>query len=131
MTETISNSGKTTLPWLLVVDDEIEFMGFVREALEGEFEVKTARSTSEAEIHLGLRAFDVVLADHLMPGGMGLEFLMRTREHFPKMKRILMTGSLSSDLISRAQELADLSSYLIKPITIKQLRRALLRALAH
>jgi two-component system response regulator YesN len=114
---------------MLVVDDESELTGFVRDALEGEFDVETAQSTAEADMYLGLRAFDVVLADYMMPGETGLEFLMRSREHFPKMKRILMTGYLNPDLISRAQNLAELSSYLIKPVNLRQLRTAVLGAL--
>lgn len=131
MSETTSESSETALPTLLVVDDESELARFVKDALEGEFEVEMAHNTAEADMHLGLRYFDVVLADHMMPGETGLEFLMRSREHFPKMQRILMTGYLNPDLISRAQNLAELSSYLIKPISLKQLRTAVLGALAH
>ena len=131
MADDSPNSNESALPSLLVVDDESELTGFVRDALEGEFEVETAQSTAEADMHLGLRHFDVVLADHMMPGETGLEFLMRSREHFPQMKRILMTGYLNPELISRAQNLADLSSYLIKPINMQQLRTAVFGALAH
>lgn len=131
MAENSPNSAASTLPSLLVVDDESELTGFVRDALEGEFEVETAQSTAEADMHLGLRSFDVVLADHMMPGETGLEFLMRSRGHFPQMRRILMTGYLNPELISRAQSLADLSSYLIKPVNLQQLRTAVFGALAH
>ena len=131
MADDSPNSNESALPSLLVVDDESELTGFVRDALEGEFEVETAQSTAEADMHLGLRHFDVVLADYMMPGETGLEFLMRSREHFPQMKRILMTGYLNPELISRAQNLADLSSYLIKPINMQQLRTAVFGALAH
>ena len=116
---------------MLVVDDERPLTQFVQEALEGFVNVETAQNTSEADVQLGMQKFDLVLADHLMPGETGLDFLMRCNTHFPKMKRLLMTGYLNPDLISRAQTLANLSGYLIKPVNIAQLRTAVLGALAH
>lgn len=130
MDEVTSNPETASLPTLLVVDDESQLTGFVRDALEGQFEVETAQSTAEADIYLGLSKFDVVLADHMMPGENGLDFLMRCKEHFPQMKRILMTGYLNPELISRAQGLAGLSENLIKPVNLAQLQKAVFGALA-
>ena len=117
-------------PAVLVVDDENELLEVMRARLEDEYDVETANSTAEADVQMGLQPFDVVLVDHLMPGELGLDFLMRVREHFPKTKRILVTGYLNPDLISRAQMLADLSAYLIKPVDDKQLKAAVAGALA-
>ena len=117
------------LPSLLVIDDEVRLTEFVKEALEGIVEVETAQSVDEADMHLGLRSFDMVLADHLMPGETGLDFLVRTRKHFPEMKRLFITGYINPELISRAQNLADLSGYLIKPVNIAQLRETVQSAL--
>lgn len=99
--------------------------------LREDYQVETAASTAEADIQMGSMHFDLVLVDHLMPGEVGLDFLMRVREHFPQTRRILITGYLNPELISRAQQLADLSGYLIKPINSTQLKAAVIGALAH
>ncbi len=128
MTSESASAGRR--PSVLVVDDEAELLEVMRLRLADDYEVETANSTAEADVQMGLQHFDVVLVDHLMPGELGLDFLMRVREHFPKTKRILVTGYLNPDLISRAQTLAELSAYLIKPVDDKQLKAAVAGALA-
>lgn len=117
-------------PSILIVDDEPQLLDVMRLRLEDEFDVEVALSAAEADVQLGLQPFDLVLVDHLMPDELGLDFLMRVRQHFPRMKRILITGYLNPELISRAQTLADLAGYLIKPVTAAQLRAAVVGALS-
>lgn len=64
-----------------------------------------------------------------MLGESGLDFLMRARKHFPQTKRILITGYMNPDLISRAQTLAELSACLVKPVSREQLLAAVQSAL--
>lgn len=116
---------------ILIVDDEELMREVLAEHLRRDYEVETAASTAEADIHMGSQHFDLVLVDHLMPNEVGLDFLMRVKDHFPKTRRILITGYLNPELISRAQQLADLSAYLIKPINATQLKAAVTGALAH
>ncbi|GAB5561711.1 MAG: hypothetical protein SynsKO_33580 [Synoicihabitans sp.] len=125
----MSESGKAR-PSVLVVDDEAPLLEIIQKQLQDEFRVETASSAEEADLHLGSASFDLVLADHMMPGEAGLDFLMRVREHFPETKRILMTGYLNPELISRAQSLAGLSAYLIKPVSAEQLLAAVRGALS-
>lgn len=65
-----------------------------------------------------------------MPGENGLDFLMRARKHFPQTKRILITGYMNPDLISRAEALAGLNACMVKPVSRKQLLAAVQSALA-
>ena len=116
---------------ILIVDDEELMREVLAEHLRSDYEVETAASAAEADIQLGSMRFDLVLVDHLMPNEVGLDFLMRVRAHFPETRRLLITGYLNPDLISRAQQLADLSGYLIKPINATQLKAAVTGALAH
>lgn len=116
---------------ILIVDDEELMREVLAEHLKTDYEVETAASTAEADIHMGSAPFDLVLVDHLMPGELGLDFLMRVKDHFPATRRILITGYLNPELISRAQQLAELSGYLIKPISAVQLKAAVIGALAH
>jgi len=116
---------------ILVVDDEELLREVLAENLRSDYCVETAASTAEADIQMGLMHFDLVLVDHLMPNELGLDFLIRVKEHFPQTRRILITGYLNPELITRAQNLADLSAYLIKPITAAQLKAAVIAALSH
>ena len=122
---------KTKRPSILLVDDEKLLLDVLAEHLRMDYHVETAQSTAEADIQMGSMHFDLVLVDHLMPGEVGLDFLMRVKDHFPDTRRILITGYLNPELISRAQSLADLSGYLIKPINATQLRAAVVGALSH
>jgi hypothetical protein len=45
--------------------------------------------------------------------------------HYPKARRILLTGYINPDLISRSVQLAGLSACLMKPIDMSELRRVL------
>ncbi|MDB4385666.1 response regulator [Opitutaceae bacterium] len=128
MKETQAAAGSR--PRILIVDDEELLRDVLAENLRNTYQVETAGSTAEADVHMGSMHFDLVLADHVMPGEMGLDFLVRVRERFPDTKRILITGYLKPDLISRAENLAELSAYMIKPISAKQLHSAVAEALA-
>ena len=77
---------------ILLIDDEASLLEIFTAALEPHFEVATATSVRDAEYLLHKRQFKVVVADHLMPGGNGMSFLVRAREEYPHMQRILVTG---------------------------------------
>src|SRR6185312_12566256 len=146
-----SNTPKDSV---LVIDDEKTLLDIYGMALAEHFDVVTASSTREAEFILHKRSFKVVIADHLMPGGNGMGFLVRAREEYPHMqrvlvtgymkpeflmqsaelqpasKRIMMTGYINPELLSRAVPLAGLSSCLLKPTHPEDLRNAIRKALA-
>ncbi|MCF3648512.1 response regulator [Synoicihabitans lomoniglobus] len=127
---TADHSDSATLPSILVVDDEPDLLIVMAARLKDDYHVEVASSAAEADVLLGMQHFDLVISDHLMPNEEGLEFLMRVAQHFPATKRILVTGYLNPELISRAQTLADLSGYLVKPIEGQQLLAAVAGALA-
>jgi len=66
----------------------------------------------------------------MMPGQTGVEFLMDLAERQPNIRRILMTGYMNPELLSRAVPLAGLSACLIKPTLPNELKRAIHAALA-
>lgn len=103
-------------PAVLLIDDEQPLLDALRLNLEADFEIETAGSAQEAEMHLALRRFDVIVSDHLMPDESGLDFLVRMSERYPETRRILMTGYMNPELISRATVVASLSGCLLKPI---------------
>ena len=106
---------------MLLIDDEQTLLELFASALATDFEVVTATSTREAEFILHKRPFKVVIADHLMPGGNGMGFLVRAREEYPHMQRILLTGYMKPEMLMRSVNEAALFRYLLKPVTLPEL----------
>ena len=106
---------------ILVVDDERPLLDVFAEALATRFNVTTATSAREAEFILRKKEFKVVVADHLMPGGNGMSFLVRAREEYPHMQRILVTGYMKPEMLLRSVNEAALFRYLLKPVSMVEL----------
>lgn len=105
---------------VLVVDDEAPLLDIYQSALSPYFDVVLASTVKEAEFALHKRAFRVVVADHLMPGGNGLSFLVHAREEFPEMARVLVTGFMKPEMLLRAVNEAAVFRYLVKPVELKE-----------
>jgi DNA-binding NtrC family response regulator len=106
---------------VLVVDDERPLLAVFAEALGTRFDVTTATSAREAEFILRKKNFKVVVADHLMPGGNGMSFLVRAREEYPHMQRVLVTGYMKPEMLLRSVNEAALFRYLLKPVSVVEL----------
>jgi CheY-like chemotaxis protein len=116
---------------VLLVDDEAAIRDVLSLGLAPHFDVEAARSTNEAELMLATREFDVIVCDHLMPEEEGLPFLIRARQRFPKVQRILLTGYINPELLSRSTELAGLAGCLMKPVSAPDLIEAIRLALPY
>lgn len=114
---------------VLLIDDERPYLEVLREFLKREYEVEIAESTAEATEILKTRQFDLVVCDHMMPGESGLEFLTRTTQAHPRMRRIMMTGYLNPELLSRSVPQAQLSSLILKPVGAVELSQLIRSAL--
>ena len=114
---------------VLLVDDEAAMRDVLTLGLEKHVDVEAARSTNEAELMLATREYDVVVCDHLMPEEEGLPFLIRARARFPKVQRILLTGYVNPELLSRSTEVAGLAACLMKPVSADELLAAIRLAL--
>jgi len=106
---------------VLIIDDEKPLLEVYAAALGPHFEVSTATSTKEAELILQQKKFKVVISDHLMPGGNGMSFLVRCREEFPHMQRVLVTGYMKPEMLLRSVNEAALYRYLLKPVQVADL----------
>jgi two-component system response regulator HupR/HoxA len=106
---------------VLLIDDEKPLLDVFSAALSPGFEVVTANSVREGEQILRLNAFKVVVSDHLMPGGNGMNFLVRAREEYPHMQRVLVTGYMKPELLMRSVNEAALFRYLLKPVSLPEL----------
>ncbi len=106
---------------VLLIDDERTLLDIFALALAEYFDVSTATSTREAEFILHKKQFKVVVADHLMPGGNGMGFLVRAREEYPHMQRVLVTGYMKPEMLMRSVNEAALFRYLLKPVKLPEL----------
>lgn len=106
---------------VLLVDDERALLDVFSAALSPIFEISTAATAREADFILQKKKFKVVVADHLMPGGNGMNFLVRAREEFPHMQRVLVTGYMKPEMLLRSVNEAALFRYLLKPVAIAEL----------
>lgn len=110
---------------MLLIDDEKPLLEVFATVLEPHYEVVTATSAREAEFILHKKAFKVVVADHLMPGGNGMNFLVRAREEYPHMQRILVTGYMKPEMLMRSVNEAALFRYLLKPVSLPELLKVM------
>ena len=115
---------------VLVVDDEQPILEAFVAALAPHFDVTSAASAREADFALRKKPFKVVVSDHLMPGGNGMSFLVRAREEYPQMKRILVTGYMKPEMLMRSVNEAALFRYLLKPVTLAELIKVVQEAAA-
>ena len=106
---------------VLIIDDEESLLDVFEAVLSPFFNVTRATNTRDADFQLHRRAFKVVVADHLMPGGNGMSFLVRAREEFPHMQRILVTGYMKPEMLLRSVNEAALFRYLLKPVAVAEL----------
>jgi DNA-binding NtrC family response regulator len=115
-----AGAGAPKLDAVLLVDDEKPLLDVFTAALSPSFEITTASNAREADFILQKKTFKVV-ADHLMPGGNGMNFLVRAREEFPHMQRILVTGYMKPEMLLRSVNEAALFRYLLKPVSMVEL----------
>ena len=130
MSTRAGTASKTGRPAVLLVDDERELLAAMGEGLVGEFALETAASAEEADLLMASNSYDVLVCDHMLPGEAGLEFLIRMSERYPNTRRILLTGYMNPELISRSVALARLSACLLKPVPAAALAEAVRTALA-
>jgi DNA-binding NtrC family response regulator len=105
---------------VLVIDDELPLLDLYRSALSPYFDVVAVSSVKEAQFALHKRSFRVVVADHMMPGGNGLSFLVQVREEYPEAARILVTGFMKPEMLLRAVNEAAVFRYLVKPVDLRE-----------
>jgi DNA-binding NtrC family response regulator len=106
---------------ILLVEDEVPLLDVYVAALGMEFDVVPVTNVREADALLQERAFKVVLADHLMPGETGLSFLIRAKQRFPQMQRVLVTGYLKPEVLLKSVTEGGVYRCLLKPISMVEL----------
>jgi two-component system, NtrC family, C4-dicarboxylate transport response regulator DctD len=116
---------------VLVVDDDPDFVLMVHDALsatDAGFAVDEATSAEVALTRLRGAAPDVILMDYQLGGPDGLTLLENLRAQDAAVPVVMVTGYPTPALRQRAEALG-VSAFLIKPVFVPDLRRAVQQAL--
>jgi two-component system, NtrC family, response regulator HupR/HoxA len=105
----------STLPTVLIVDDEVRSLESLERILGDEFDVKIASNVREAEALLEKEWVQILLCDQRMPDTTGVEFLTRVREQWPDVIRMIISGYTDSEDIINALNEAGVYQYITKP----------------
>lgn len=89
-------------PKLLIIDDEPDIRGVIRDTVESEFECSEASNGLEAAFLVNNEHFDLILTDFDMPLMNGFELIRHLHERSNGVPIIVLTGRGSEDLLRRA-----------------------------
>ena len=88
---------------LLVIDDNLDFLGFLTSALEKYFEVYTATGVKDALRLLEHQKVEAICSDYNMKDGTGLELLEDIRQKGINVPFLLMSGDDDYPLEQKAK----------------------------
>ena len=90
-------------PGILVVDDEAEVRGFIREVLsKAGYQIVDAGNSRQAKAALSSQHVDLMILDLVMPEQEGIEIIGELRRTHPKLKIIAISGALGGQLLNAA-----------------------------
>ncbi len=115
-----------TRPRLLLVDDEAEILELLT-MIFADCDVHTALNVECAKTILRAQTFDLIVTDLKMPGGSGLGLIEFSKQYWPALPVIIITGhdpALSPD------EALKVHSCVRKPFGKAVIRKAVAQALA-
>ena len=120
----------TAKPRILYVDDEKDNLFAFRSVFRRFFDVITAIGGSEAIELLEEEDVDLVLSDQRMPKMTGVELCKYLMDHYPKAKRIIVTGYSERAPIEDAMKIGAVSKWISKPWDVENLRHEIESALS-
>lgn len=106
---------------ILLIDDDTELSGFLRDALQKDGQrVDCLEDARRAPELLSQADYDVVLLDNKLPGMTGIEFLAALEQREISIPVILMTGDPTSETAIQAMNLGAFD-YVVKPLDLDDL----------
>ena len=100
-------------PSVLLIEDDTALAEMLMVSLGEEFDFDRASSAEEAHLLLATRPYEILLADHMLPDGQqGLDLLVEAMDRYPKSRRILLTGYMNPEMLTRSVAVAGLSAAL-------------------
>ncbi len=105
----------SSLPTVLLVDDEVRVLEALTRTLEDDFDIRTAETIEEAQLILNKEWIQVILCDQRMPDITGVEFLAIVREQWPEVIRMIISGYTDAEDIIKGVNEAGIYQYITKP----------------
>lgn len=102
-------------PCILYVDDERANRVVFEQSFTKAFRIKVCASAQEALELLKTESVGVLVTDQRMPGMSGNELLIRVKELYPDIVRIVITAYSDLDVLLRAVNDGLVSRYIVKP----------------
>jgi response regulator RpfG family c-di-GMP phosphodiesterase len=115
----------TTLPKILLVDDEPHLLNGLRRQLRRDFDITTAVGAANGLFAFKDGPFEVIVSDFLMPGIDGAEFLAAVRKGAPEATRMLLTGHTNLVDAARTVNEGGIFRMLLKPVDAETMATAL------
>lgn len=105
----------SSLPSILIIDDEIRGLETLQRILEEDFDVKVASNIKDGRAVLEKEWIQVILCDQRMPDMTGVEFLKEVREQWPEVIRMIISGYTDAEDIINSINEAGIYQYITKP----------------
>lgn len=127
-----TSPGTSGKPAILIVDDEDPVRRLIRTllTLRG-YHIRQAAGAKEALAIMAEEPFDVLLTDHMMPGGTGLDLILEANRKYADTVKILLTGVGDRDLYREAINRGAIFSLIEKPFHNQHLVDTIEKALEH
>src|SRR5258708_7037308 len=122
--------GHTERPAILIIDDDEQIRGLLRDLLGPNHNCTTVASAEEALAILNSINFNLVISDINMGGISGLDLVPRVLERTPDTVVVMISGQQTIDFAIEAMR-ADAFDYITKPLDLRLVETAVNRARAH
>lgn len=120
----------TSMPRLLIVDDEREITEILADLLSEDYECFKAGSAEQALDCLRAGEFELVISDITMPGMSGLEMIPHVKQLSPDTVVVMISGMQTVESAIGALRLGAFD-YLMKPFDLRQVEAVVKRALEY
>ncbi|MCU7873851.1 MAG: sigma-54 dependent transcriptional regulator [Candidatus Thiodiazotropha sp. (ex Lucinoma borealis)] len=105
----------SSLPTVLIVDDEVRGLETLQRILQDDFDVQIAENVKQATEILENEWVQIILCDQRMPDITGVEFLKQVRDQWPEVIRMIISGYTDSEDIISAVNDAGIYQFITKP----------------
>lgn len=113
---------------VLYVDDEQQNLNSFRAVFRRRYNVFSALTVPEAFEIIEREEIHVLLSDQRMPEVTGVEFLKQSKERYPNIPRILLTGYTDVEVLANAVNEGDIYRYITKPWDELEIHNGILNA---
>jgi response regulator RpfG family c-di-GMP phosphodiesterase len=120
------------MPQILLVDDEPRILRSLKAALKHDYTISTAQNARQAkQIMQDNAAISVIVSDERMPGTLGHELLVWSKQTRPEVTRILMTGYSDLQAIQNSINEAEIFRYISKPWNLVEFKEVIKYGVIH